>query len=70
MDSAPSAPIASCWLKAIPGRIDLVTISGVHADIHVLREGLQSPPAVTRVGNTVYALEGKNSVPDQSRTEG
>ncbi|HEY6458152.1 MAG TPA: hypothetical protein VIY90_22985 [Steroidobacteraceae bacterium] len=41
------------------GRIDLVTISGVHADIHVLREGLQSPPAVTLVGNTVYALEGK-----------
>jgi len=25
----------------------------------VLREGLQSPPAVTLVGNTVYALEGK-----------
>jgi hypothetical protein len=41
------------------GRIDLVTISGVHADIHVLREGLQSPPGVTLVGNTVYALEGK-----------
>jgi hypothetical protein len=41
------------------GRIDLVTISGVHADIQVLREGLQSPPAVTLVGNTVYALEGK-----------
>jgi hypothetical protein len=41
------------------GRIDLVTISGVHADIHVLHEGLQSPPAVTLVGNTVYALEGK-----------
>ena len=41
------------------GRIDLVTISGIRADIHVLREGLQSPPAVTLVGNTVYALEGK-----------
>jgi sugar lactone lactonase YvrE len=41
------------------GRIDLVTISGVRADIHVLREGLQSPPAVTLVGNTAYALEGK-----------
>jgi hypothetical protein len=41
------------------GRVDLVTISGVHADIHVLREGLQSPPAVTLVGKTVYALEGK-----------
>jgi hypothetical protein len=41
------------------GRVDLVTISGVHANIQVLREGLQSPPAVTLVGNTVYALEGK-----------
>ncbi len=41
------------------GRVDLVTISGIRADIHVLREGLQSPPAVTLVGNTVYALEGK-----------
>jgi hypothetical protein len=41
------------------GRVDLVTISGVHADIQVLREGLQSPPAVTLVGHTVYALEGK-----------
>lgn len=41
------------------GRVDLVTISGIHADIRVLREGLQSPPAVTLVGNTVYALEGK-----------
>ncbi len=34
-------------------------ISGAHADIQVLRTGLQSPPAVTLVGNTVYALEGK-----------
>ena len=41
------------------GRVDLVTINGSRADIRVLREGLQSPPAVTRVGNTVYALEGK-----------
>jgi hypothetical protein len=41
------------------GRVDLVTIHGVNADIKVLREGLQSPSAVTLVGNTVYALEGK-----------
>jgi hypothetical protein len=41
------------------GRVDLVAISGVHADIQVLREELQSPPAVTLVGHTVYALEGK-----------
>src|SRR5580693_2977122 len=41
------------------GRVELVTISGVHADIQVLRKGLQAPPAVTLVGHTVYALEGK-----------
>lgn len=41
------------------GRIDAVTINGDHADIKVLREGLISPPAVTLVGNTAYALEGK-----------
>lgn len=41
------------------GRVDLVTISGVQANIQVLRAGLQSPPAVTLVGTTVYALEGK-----------
>lgn len=41
------------------GRVDLVRINGIRADIQVLREGLQSPPAVTLVGNTVYALEGK-----------
>ncbi len=41
------------------GRVDLVTISGINANIRVLREGLQSPPAVTLVGDTVYALEGK-----------
>ncbi|HEV2701583.1 MAG TPA: hypothetical protein VGV09_08130 [Steroidobacteraceae bacterium] len=41
------------------GRVDLVRINGSHADIQVLREGLQSPPGVTLVGKTVYALEGK-----------
>ena len=41
------------------GRIDEVTINGDHADIKVLREGLISPPAVTLVGRTAYALEGK-----------
>ena len=41
------------------GRIDEVTITGDHADIRVLKEGLTSPPGVTRVGQTAYAIEGK-----------
>jgi sugar lactone lactonase YvrE len=41
------------------GRIDEVTITGDHAEIRVLREGLISPPAVTLVGRTAYGLEGK-----------
>jgi len=41
------------------GRIDEVTIDGDHAAVKVLREGLISPPAVTLVGHTAYALEGK-----------
>jgi hypothetical protein len=42
-----------------PGRITLVTIEGDTARIEVLREGLDSSPGVTLVGNTVYAVEGK-----------
>ncbi len=41
------------------GRIDEVTIDGDRAEIKVLRDGLISPPAVTLVGRTAYALEGK-----------
>lgn len=41
------------------GRITLVTIEGDNARIDVLREGLDSSPGVTLVGNTVYAVEGK-----------
>jgi sugar lactone lactonase YvrE len=41
------------------GRIDEVTIHGDQADIKMLRDGLISPPAVTLVGHTAYALEGK-----------
>jgi sugar lactone lactonase YvrE len=41
------------------GRIDEVTIDGDHAEVEVLRDGLISPPAVTLVGRTAYALEGK-----------
>jgi hypothetical protein len=41
------------------GRITLVTIKGDNAQIDVLREGLDSSPGVTLVGDTVYAVEGK-----------
>jgi hypothetical protein len=41
------------------GRIDEVTIDGDRATIRVLREGLNSSPGVTLVGDTAYATEGK-----------
>jgi sugar lactone lactonase YvrE len=41
------------------GRVDEVVISGDSAQIRMLRDGLNSPPGVTLVGNTAYALEGK-----------
>jgi sugar lactone lactonase YvrE len=41
------------------GRIDEVTIDGDTATVRILRDGLISPPAVTLIGNTAYALEGK-----------
>jgi hypothetical protein len=41
------------------GRIDEVMIEGDRATIRPLKEGLISPPAVTWVGRTAYALEGK-----------
>lgn len=41
------------------GRIDEATINGDRASIRVLREGLNSPTAVTLIGNTVYCNEGK-----------
>jgi hypothetical protein len=41
------------------GRVDEVTIDGDKAQIKVLREGMSSPPGVTLVGNTVFAVEGK-----------
>jgi sugar lactone lactonase YvrE len=40
-------------------RIDEATITGDRATIRVLREGLNSPTAVTLIGNTVYCNEGK-----------
>jgi sugar lactone lactonase YvrE len=41
------------------GRITLLTIDGNAVKTVVLREGLQSSPGVTLVGNTAYAVEGK-----------
>jgi uncharacterized protein (TIGR01244 family) len=41
------------------GRITEVTIVGDEARIRVLRDGLDSSPGVTRVGDTAYAIEGK-----------
>ena len=41
------------------GRIDEATIEGDKATIKVLKEGLASPPGVTYVGKTAYAIEGK-----------
>lgn len=41
------------------GRIAEVTITGEEAHVRVLRDGLDSSPGVTRIGNTAYAIEGK-----------
>ncbi|MEO6186402.1 MAG: hypothetical protein ABIP38_02015 [Steroidobacteraceae bacterium] len=41
------------------GRITIVTVEGNNARIEVIREGLDSSPGVTLIGNTVYAVEGK-----------
>jgi sugar lactone lactonase YvrE len=41
------------------GRATLVTIKGDEAGIQVLRDGLNSSPGITLVGNTVYVVEGK-----------
>ena len=41
------------------GRATLVTIKGDDATIQVLRDGLNSSPGITLIGNTVYVVEGK-----------
>jgi sugar lactone lactonase YvrE len=41
------------------GKITEVAIEGDRATIKVLKDGLVSPPGVTRVGDTAYAIEGK-----------
>jgi hypothetical protein len=52
------------------GRIDEVTIEGNRAEIKVLTEGLLSPPGVTLVGRTAYAIEGKIGYLIDSRLKG
>jgi hypothetical protein len=41
------------------GKVDEATIDGDNATIKVLKEGLVSPPGVTAIGKTAYAIEGK-----------
>jgi hypothetical protein len=41
------------------GKIDVVTIKGDGAQVATIKEGLTSPPGVTRVGKVAYAIEGK-----------
>ena len=41
------------------GRATLVTIKGQDATIQVLRDGLNSSPGITLMGDTVYVVEGK-----------
>lgn len=41
------------------GKIDEITIEGNTAKVRVLREGLNSSPGVTLVGDYAYAVEGK-----------
>jgi sugar lactone lactonase YvrE len=41
------------------GKITEVSIEGDKATITVLKDGLMSPPGVTAVGKTAYAIEGK-----------
>ena len=41
------------------GKATLVTIKGDDATIQVLRDGLNSSPGITLIGDTVYVVEGK-----------
>ena len=41
------------------GKVDEVTIDSDQATVKTLKEGLTSPPGVTLVGRTAYAIEGK-----------
>jgi hypothetical protein len=44
------------------GRLDLVTIQKGEAKIEVLKDGLNAPVSVTKVGKTAWALEGQLNV--------
>ena len=55
----PLGPHRFVQAEGTSGRITTVTIDGDKATIGVLREGLNSSPGVTVVGNTVFAIEGK-----------
>lgn len=41
------------------GRATLITVQGDEARIQVLKDGLNSSPGITLIGNTVYVVEGK-----------
>jgi hypothetical protein len=41
------------------GRATLITVKGDEARIQVLKDGLNSSPGITLIGNTVYVVEGK-----------
>ncbi len=41
------------------GKVDEVSIDGDAATVKTIKEGLVSPPGVTLVGRTAYAVEGK-----------
>lgn len=41
------------------GRIGIVAVNGDSARITIIRDGLESSPGVTLIGDTVYAIEGK-----------
>jgi sugar lactone lactonase YvrE len=41
------------------GEADEVTISGNNAELRVLKDGIDGPTAVTRVGNSVFILEAR-----------
>jgi sugar lactone lactonase YvrE len=43
------------------GRVDRITFEGDNAKIEVLKEGINGPTAVTKVGNTAWILEAKPS---------
>jgi sugar lactone lactonase YvrE len=41
------------------GQADAITISADKADVKMIKNGLEAPTAVTKVGNTIWVLEAK-----------